>query len=110
MIRSPHSDGSVLFTSLPKWKTPWHEFAVSYGAQAIIIALAVWISLLHPAIMEGPKKDYHAMELVPTPVPEEHLVDRHVIDDDLVRFGRNSWSNSNGRRLSGSPSYKKCKC
>src|SRR5579863_5079886 len=77
-MTSRNYDESVLFSSLPKWKTPWHEFAVSYGAQTIIIAMAVWISLLHPAIMEGPKKDYHAIELVPTPVPENHMPQRQL--------------------------------
>ncbi len=78
MIRSPHSDGSVLFASLPKWKAPWHEFVFSYGIQAVVIAIAVWIPVLHPEIMEGPKKDYHAMELVPTPVPENHAPQRQL--------------------------------
>ena len=78
MIRSPHSDGSVLFSSLPKWKAPWHEFVLSYGIQAVIIAIAVWIPVLHPEIMEGPKKDYHAIELVPTPVPENHAPQRQL--------------------------------
>lgn len=78
MTRSPYSDGSVLFSSLPKWKAPWHEFVLSYGVQAIIIAIAVWIPVLHPEIMEGPKKDYHAIELVPTPVPENHAPQRQL--------------------------------
>ena len=77
-MRSPYSDGSMLFSSLPKWKAPWHEFVFSYGIQAIIIAIAVWIPVLHPEIMEGPKKDYHAMELVPTPVPENHAPQRQL--------------------------------
>lgn len=54
---------------LPNWRTPWSEFFLSYGVQAIIIGIAVWIPVLHPEILEGPKKDYHAIELVPTPVP-----------------------------------------
>lgn len=69
---SLHSDESMLFSSLPKWRAPWHEFIFSYGAQAIIIAILVWIPVLHPEILEQPKKDYHAIELVPTPVPENH--------------------------------------
>src|SRR6201997_638121 len=77
-MRSSYSDGSVLFSSLPKWKAPWHEFVLSYGIQAVIIAIAVWIPVLHPEIMEGPKKDYHAMELVPTPVPENHAPQRQL--------------------------------
>ena len=77
-MRSSYSDGSVLFSSLPKWKAPWHEFVLSYGIQAVIIAIAVWIPVLHPEIMEGPKKDYHAMELVPTPVPENHAPQKQL--------------------------------
>jgi TonB family protein len=34
-----------------------------------MIAILVWIRLLNPEILEPPKKDYHAIELVPTPVP-----------------------------------------
>ena len=86
MIRSPHSDGSVLFSSLPKWQTPWHEFALSYGAQAVVIAFAVWISLLHPEVMEGPKKDYHAIELVPTPVPENHTPQKQLPKPVLAKL------------------------
>jgi TonB family protein len=71
MVPRP-SDESTLFSSLPKWKAPWHEFVLSYGVQAVIIAIFVWIPVLHPEILEEPKKDYHAIELVPTPVPENH--------------------------------------
>lgn len=75
---APLSDQSVLFSSLPKWKTPWHEFVLSYGAEAVIIAILVWIPVLHPQILEPPKKDYHAIELVPTPVPENHTPQRQL--------------------------------
>ena len=70
-MTSPHSD-AILFTSLPKWRAPWSEFFLSYGTQAIVIAILAWIPVLHPEILEEPKKDYHAIELVPTPVPENH--------------------------------------
>lgn len=62
----------ILFTSLPKWKKPWYEFILSYGAQSIAIAIFVWVPILHPEIIDPPKRDYHAIELVPTPVPENH--------------------------------------
>jgi len=68
-MTSPHSDGSVLFSPLPKWRAPWSDFALSYGVQAAVIALLIWIPALHPEVLEGPKKDYHAIELVPTPFP-----------------------------------------
>jgi TonB family protein len=62
----------LLFSSLPKWQAPWHEFVLSYGVQAVVIGILVWIPVLHPEILEAPKKDYHAIELVPTPVPVNH--------------------------------------
>jgi TonB family protein len=58
-----------LFSMLPKARTPWSEFVLSYGVQAIIIAILVWVPVLHPEILESPKRDYHAIELVPTPEP-----------------------------------------
>jgi TonB family protein len=61
-----------LFSSLPPWKTPWSDFLVSYGIQAVVVAIFVWIPILHPEILERPKPDYHAIELVPTPVPVDH--------------------------------------
>src|SRR5215469_15599989 len=66
---TPSSTGSVLFSPLPEWKKPWSEVLLSYGGQAVLIAILVWIRLLNPEILEQPKKDYHAIELVPTPVP-----------------------------------------
>lgn len=62
----------VLFSVLPKWKTPWSELFLSYGAQAIAIAILIWIPVLHPEILESPRHDYHFVNLVPTPVPENH--------------------------------------
>lgn len=68
----------VLFSVLPKWKTPWHEFVLSYGVQAMAIAILVWVPVLHPEILESPKRDYHFVELVPTPVPENHAPQRRL--------------------------------
>lgn len=75
---SPSSQGSVLFSSLPKWRAPWSEFALSYVAQAIMVGILVWIPVLHPEILDPPKKDYHAIELVPTPVPVNHEPQRQL--------------------------------
>src|SRR5579863_114177 len=77
-MTSPNSDGSILFSSLPKWRAPWHEFLLSYGTQIVVIAILVWIPVLHPEILEQPKKDYHAIELVPTPVPVNHAPQRQL--------------------------------
>jgi len=76
-MASPASEPS-LFSSLPKWRAPWHEFVFSYGTQAVVVAIFVWVPLLHPEIMEGPKRDYHAIELVPTPVPVNHEPQRQL--------------------------------
>lgn len=67
-----------LFSSLPKWRTPWSEFFLSYGVQAVALAIFVWVPLLHPEILEAPKRDYHAIELVPTPVPVNHAPQKQL--------------------------------
>lgn len=69
---------TILFSSLPKWRAPWYEFVLSYGTQAVVIAILVWIPVFHPEILESPKKDYHAIELVPTPVPVNHTPQRQL--------------------------------
>ncbi len=51
---------------------PWSDLVLSYGLQAVVVAIFVWIPILHPEILERPKPDYHAIELVPTPVPVNH--------------------------------------
>lgn len=78
IMASTLSDESVLFSSLPRWNAPWHEFILSYGTQAALIAILIWIPVLHPEILEPPQKDYHAMELVPTPVPVNHEPQRQL--------------------------------
>jgi len=81
---APSSSESSLFTSLPKWRMPWSEFVFSYGTQAVVIAVFVWVPLLHPEILEAPKRDYHAIELVPTPVPVNHEPQRQLPRPVLV--------------------------
>jgi TonB family protein len=78
------STQSYLFSSLPPWRTPWSELVLSYGVQAVAITILVWIPVLHPEILEGPKKDYHAIELVPTPVPVNHAPQRQLPKPVLV--------------------------
>lgn len=76
---SPHSDESALFSSLPKWRAPWYEFLLSYGTQAAGIVILAWmIPVLRPQILEPPEKDYHAIELVPTPAPLNHEPQRQL--------------------------------
>jgi len=73
-----------LFSSLPKWQVPWSDFVLSYGTQAIAIAIFIWIPLLQPEILTAPKRDYHAIELVPTPVPVNHAPQRQLPKPVLV--------------------------
>jgi len=73
----PSSPGYVLFSSLPNWQLPRSEFLVSYGLQAAIIAVFFWVPVLTPQVLES-KKDYHAIELVPTPVPENHEAQKQL--------------------------------
>lgn len=77
-MASIQHDESLLFSPLPKWKAPWYEFVLSYGVQTVVIAILIWIPVMHPEILEPPKKDYHAIELVPTPVPVNHTPQRQL--------------------------------
>jgi TonB family protein len=67
-----------LFSSLPKWKAPWYEFFFSYGTQAIIVAVFVWVPIFHPEVLDPPTRDYHAIQLVPTPEPVNHEPQRQL--------------------------------
>jgi TonB family protein len=69
---------------LPKWRAPWYEFFFSYGIQTVAIAILVWIPILHPEVLERPKPDYHAVELVPTPVPVNHQSQKQLPKPVLV--------------------------
>ena len=72
------SSESGLFSLLPRGRMPWYEFVFSYGVQAVAITILVWIPVLHLEILERPKPDYHAIELVPTPVPVNHEPQRQL--------------------------------
>src|ERR1700757_898214 len=61
-----------LFAGLPERRPPWKEFMFSMGTQSIAVVLLVWLAVLHPQVLMPPARDYHAIELVPTPVPVNH--------------------------------------
>jgi len=67
-----------LFSPLPRWSTPWSELLLSYGVQAVVIAVLVWIPILHPEIIASPKRDFQSIELVSTPVPVNHTPQRQL--------------------------------
>ena len=81
---APRSSELNLFTPLPPWQMPWRDFILSYGCQVVVIAIFVWIPVLHPEILDRPKRDYHAIELVPTPVPVNHEPQRQLPKPVLV--------------------------
>jgi TonB family protein len=72
------SSESGLFSVLPKWRMPWSEFVWSYGVQAVVIAIFVWIPVLHPEIIQQSKHDQLAIQLVPTPGPVNHTPQRQL--------------------------------
>lgn len=74
----PSVSEPVLFSVLPRWKTRWSEFLLSYGTQAILVCVLVWVPVLHPEILEAPRRDYHTVAVVPTFVPENHEPQRQL--------------------------------
>jgi TonB family protein len=78
LIMHLSSAESVPFSMLPRRRMPWSEFVLSYGVQAIAVAIFVWVPLLHPQILEKAKHDQLAIQLVPTPVPVNHEPQRQL--------------------------------
>src|SRR5258708_4560737 len=66
------------FSLLPKTRTPWSEFVFSYGVQAVIVSVFVWIPVLHPEVLEASRHNYQTIELVPTPPPVNHAPQRRL--------------------------------
>src|SRR5580658_7344944 len=81
-MSSPSTE-SNLFSPLPQWRAPWSEFFLSYGVQVVVIAILVWIPVLHPEILAEPKKDY-TIALVTTPAPVNHAPQRQLPKPVLV--------------------------
>jgi len=66
------SQQNTPFSLLPTSRAPWKEFLFSTVTQGGVVALLLWVGVLHPEILTPPARDYHAIELVPTPVPVNH--------------------------------------
>jgi TonB family protein len=66
------------FSLLPKSRTPWSELVCSYGLQAVVVTIFVWIPVLHPEVLEASKHNYQTIELVPTPPPVNHVPQRRL--------------------------------
>lgn len=61
-----------LFSLLPETRTPWTEFVFSTGAQALAVALLIWVRLLYPSVVSAPEHTFRSVQLVSTPVPVNH--------------------------------------
>ena len=60
------------FSLLPTTRTPWTEFVFSTAIQACVVALLVWVRIMHPEIISPPDHPYLSTELVSAPVPVNH--------------------------------------
>jgi len=76
-MESSGSD-SPLFSMLPQRRVPWYRFVFSYGTEAVIVAIFVWVPLLHPEILETPKQYLHLTSLIPVPPPVNHEPQRQL--------------------------------
>jgi TonB family protein len=61
-----------LFLLLPEKRPPWTQFVLSTGTQALVVALLLWVRVLHPEILSPPEHTYRSVQLVATPVPVNH--------------------------------------
>jgi TonB family protein len=61
-----------LFSLLPEARAPWTEFVFGSGAQALAIALLIWVRLLYPSVVSNPEHTFRSVQLVSTPVPVNH--------------------------------------
>jgi TonB family protein len=59
------------FSMLPEMRKPWTGFVCSMGTEAVAIAILLWIPVLHPQLLDPPRRQ-NAIALVPTPAPVNH--------------------------------------
>ncbi|MFZ1009182.1 MAG: energy transducer TonB [Candidatus Sulfotelmatobacter sp.] len=69
---STSASHEFLFSSLPRTRTPWTEFAFGTGMQAAAVAGVLWVRLLYPAVVTAPQHSFNSIQLVSTPVPVNH--------------------------------------
>ena len=68
----------ALFSMLPKSRTPWSEFLLSYGVQALAVGIFIWIPLLHPEIIRPVEQAHRLVGLVSNPVPVDRTPQRQL--------------------------------
>ena len=66
------SSQSISLSLLPEYRKPWTEFGCSVASQALIIALFLWVGVLHPEVLRPSEHTYRSVQLAPTPVPVNH--------------------------------------
>jgi TonB family protein len=59
----------VLFSVLPKARTPWREFVFSSGLQVCAVVFLVWLRIVHPGAVTSLEHTFRSVQLVSTPVP-----------------------------------------
>ncbi len=69
---STSASHEFLFSSLPRTRTPWTEFAFGTGMQAAAVAGVLWVRLLYPAVVTAPQHSFNSIQLVSTPIPVNH--------------------------------------
>jgi len=61
-----------LFSLLPSRRPPWKQFACSTATQVLVVALLIWVRVLHPELIAAPEHSYRSVQLVAVPVPVNH--------------------------------------
>jgi TonB family protein len=66
------SSQSISLSLLPEYRKPWTEFGFSVASQSLIIAVFLWVGVLHPEVLRPSEHTYRSVQLAPTPVPVNH--------------------------------------
>jgi len=59
----------IPFSTLPKVRAPWAEFAFGIAAQTLIVGSIVWARILFPSVAVAPEHNFRSVLLVSTPQP-----------------------------------------
>jgi len=49
-----------LFSLLPETRTPWTEFVLSTGTQALVVVALIGVRLLYPAVVSPPEHTFRS--------------------------------------------------
>ena len=70
----PLSEGGseYRFRLLPSYRVPWRTIAFSFGIQGFAVIFLFFLGLLQTPVLELVRFRYSAIELIPTPLPDDH--------------------------------------